>query len=114
MTKERQNIVIAEFCGWKDIQTSKFGILTGVPDTDSGLHHTIPNYTGSIDAMHEAEKKLNDEQGLQFVSEIEDICQLDLVRKKDDYTWLRFAVCHATAAQRAEALIKTIGRWEGE
>ncbi len=60
------------------------------------------NYHGDLNAMHEAEKVLTKEQ-------------------EDEYT---VTLCievqpeprlfHATAAQRAEAFLRTIGKWEDE
>jgi hypothetical protein len=61
--------------------------------------------------MHEAEKVLTYEQAEEFVE------QLYLADQKNNLAenpppW-RFNVASATAAQRAEAFLRTIGKWEG-
>lgn len=55
------------------------------------------DYVRSLDAMHEAEKKfdIDNELALTYESELKKIC----------------CIWHATAAQKAEAFLKTIGEW---
>jgi hypothetical protein len=61
LTNEQKNIKIAEACGWTDIRYTGGLILprhlTGCIPNDS-QRLPIPNYCGSLDAMHEAEKIL--------------------------------------------------------
>ena len=59
------------------------------------------DYVNDLNAMHEAEKTL------------------DTVMKRLDYwdhlympTDNEFQACHATARQRAEAFLRTLGKWE--
>jgi len=57
--------------------------------------------------MHEAEKHLSDRQKIGYY--------LDLSLWREDTGELTenlYEVVHATATQRAEALLKTIGKWE--
>ena len=60
----------------------------------------VPCYSGDLDAMHEAEKVLTREQ-------IEVYCEL--VNPKNHGVWCGI---HATARKRAEAFLRTLGRWE--
>lgn len=107
MNPAAQRIAIAEACGWKHCEinhhsTGMFrkGAATGTsPDSERTLH--IPSYTTDLNAMHEAEKVL------------------DAVTQRGDYwdylfslTGGEFEMCHATAAQRAEAFLRTLGKWE--
>lgn len=56
-----------------------------------------PNYPSDLNACHEMEKVLTYEQ----------ICDYGDWLPKDDW-----GLIHATAAQRAEAFLRTIGKWE--
>ena len=56
-----------------------------------------PDYLNDLNAMHEAEKVLTDKQAILYDS------ILDLI---SGWTF------HRTAAQRAEAFLRTIGKWE--
>lgn len=91
---------IAEFCGWKlePLAGREFnGIPVMVwvrPDGERGF--PIPCYSADLNAIHEAEKLLADRwDGFHF----------------------RNHLCnniHAAARQRAEAFLKTIGKWRDE
>lgn len=91
MTPEQQRIAIAEACGWRDVRrdADAFHRLCGVkPGTD--LRYGVPGYPFSLDAMAVAEKTLPAHQS-------------------DAY--FRRIVAWSDAAQRAEAFLKTIGKW---
>ena len=71
-----------------------------------------PDYVNDLNAMHEAEKVLpadKSEEGCWgYIGHLIEIVQaegMDLHREV-------FVVAHATAAQRAEAFLRTIGKWE--
>ena len=89
MTDEQINQRIAEACGWS-------------PDCDSGIcwdQHgaaiiTFPNYCTDLNAMHEAEQIIVDTD-LFF-----------------DYCLHTGPLLRATARQRAEAFLRTLGKWE--
>jgi len=117
MTVESQRIAIAEACGWKDIKDTNhedvdiesrsiiyWSGLTGVPP--EFIHYEnrikIPDYLNDLNAMHEAENVLMHadlifEYGMHITTD-------------HHYEHL----LRATAAQRAEAFLRTIGKWEGE
>ena len=120
MTEEQQRIAIAEACGWKWIQTN-FEAKSGLIGTDSphsgnipyqGTNYpsnrhlptygkAIPDYLNDLNAMHEAERTMGDPQ-------LWDEYQSYLSDAMRNIGW----IYHATAAQRAEAFLKTIGKWE--
>ena len=58
----------------------------------------VPDYLNDLNAMHEAEKMLDFNQ----------------LRDMEDSVSFRFAVLpfHSTAAQRAEAFLRTLDKWE--
>jgi len=103
MTPEAQRIAIAEACGWRCTASFKEAFACWVkPDGMDHQTEWLPDYLNDLNAMHEAEKVL------------------DTVTQRGDYwdylfslTDGEFEMCHATAAQRAEAFLRTIGKWEG-
>jgi len=110
MKSEQQRIAIAEACGWtnvaplivKNVKHKGDDITVGI-SSDAGW---IPDYLNDLNAMHEAEKVLfcDKWKWLAYVNNLNEMPSL-----QDE--WL-FASIHATAAQRAEAFLRTIGKWE--
>lgn len=107
MNKDKQRIAIAEACGHKDLDWRIIAEGTGLDCLDlcSGIvghgGHTVPYYLNDLNAMHAAEGTL---------AEVED-GEYDYTKQlkrtlEHNYTW------KATAAQRAEAFLRTIGKWE--
>ena len=115
MNPEAQRIAIAEACGWTKIRQRAY-VAT---QTDEPFHEPsglvgvryarnievlVPYYLTDLNAMHEAEKVLTDEQRRLYAA--------FLASKFNG--WSMFALgkllC-ATAAQRAEAFLRTIGKW---
>jgi hypothetical protein len=100
MTDEQINAAIADACGWGQ---------KPVVNTDgkgSVWVTNCPNYCTDLNAMHEAEETIEDRNkyinNLAFVAEPFDGNQLDC-----DWFFMR-----ATARQRAEAFLRTLGKWE--
>lgn len=111
MNPEQQRIAIAEACGWKnadhpDVMKFKQGWTTPEqwcmnPKGVLRLNHDRPDYLNDLNAMHEAEASLfgrNDWSASKY--------ETLLTRMTSSWAW------HATAAQRAEAFLRTIGKWE--
>ena len=97
MNKEKQRIAIAEACGWKP---NPFEIdMSG-----QVFPQSPPDYLNDLNAMHEAEKILTHDQADSFTEFL--WSQYPGHVLFDSYIW------HATAAQRAEAFLRTIGKWE--
>jgi hypothetical protein len=114
MKPEQQRIAIAEACGWTQIEscTCCDGVSRGYQPTPGAHKKHLPDYLNDLNAMHEAEKVLTYEQAEEFVE------QLYLADQKNNLAenpppW-RFNVASATAAQRAEAFLRTIGKWEDD
>jgi hypothetical protein len=70
------------------------------------MTYDAPDYLNNLNAMHEAEKMLTADQFEQYRWILWDICKQ--VRVKD---WYR-CYLSSTAAQRAEAFLRTIGKWK--
>jgi hypothetical protein len=102
MTNEQINKVIAETCGWIERPTC----------TDFlGNPLLPPDYCNDLNAIHEAEKTLTDEQHRQYRSEVwysvcNDISSYECVKAAERPHF------SATARHRAEAFLKTLGKWE--
>ncbi len=112
MTPEQQRIAIAESCGWKNVDAGSgrvWGVTTRHKGTPSEFDVCVdvPNYPFDLNAMHDAEKVLTADQFEQYRWILWDICKQ--VRVKD---WYR-CYLSSTAAQRAEAFLRTIGKWKG-
>lgn len=61
----------------------------------------LPDYLNDLNAMHEIEKKLKGMKWLNYVDSLLDVCGCET------------PTITATAAQRAEAYLRTIGKWKG-
>jgi hypothetical protein len=92
MKPHRQRIAIAKACGFKWSEYSdELGQLVA---------EFTPNYLNDLNAMHEAEKVLNNVQRERYRTELV-------------YSHAGGDV-FATSAQRAEAFLRTIGKWEDD
>lgn len=121
MTPEQQRIAIAEWCGWTDI------IFRGIlrpHEKDYAGHHpnltppgssgrwqgTLPDYLNDLNAMHEAEKTIIDgEHECVWIGKLSEVTGANI---HSNPTLWAIRLAHATATQRAEALLRTIGKWE--
>lgn len=97
---DQQRIAIAEACGWKIEKAC--GTWIGKPLGEQGPMDEILDYLDDLNAMHEAEKVLTGYQQTVTYSD-------NLMKIVGYHT---FDSAHATAAQRAEAFLRTIGKWE--
>jgi hypothetical protein len=100
MTPEQQRVAIAEACGWK----------TGYRDAVSSVT-ALPDYLNDLNAMHEAEKVL----GILERGTYQNILGLACggIREDDGGHFVSHRESiHATASQRAEAFLRTIGKWK--
>ena len=96
MSSDKQQIAIAEACGWKP-HADGVGFYRGFHPLIKG-GEPAPDYLNDLNAMHEAEKVLTPQQKERYCTELL-------------YTHSAMLV-FSTAAQRAEAFLRTIGRWE--
>jgi hypothetical protein len=122
MTQEQKQVALAEAHGWKwyrwgthpnaplllctpnhDWSKGSFVPATRKPD-EPFRSDNLPDYFNDLNAVHELEKVMANEQWPIYAA---------MFAPPDDYPWrlLSRPLLHATAAQRAEALGKTLGRW---
>jgi hypothetical protein len=117
MNEKQQRIAIAEACGWTFInQVDK--LPHGLPPDGRKDRYTspLPDYCNDLNAMHEAEKVLTEEQLYDYGNELDRVT-LPKTRMKMCYVHGPEAgmypdLFRATAADRAEAFLRTIGKWE--
>jgi hypothetical protein len=98
MTDEQINTAIAEVTGLWDYPYSS--------ETKR-----MYDFCTDLNAMNEAEKVLNYEQCEAFTNTVADIVHAENREKDYPFPW-GFARIHATARQRAEAVLRTLGKWE--
>ena len=107
MKPEEQRIAIAEACGWTNITWLR--LHAGNEDywgsgcigaDEYATRHRIPYYLTDLNAMHEAEMGIDDFSRDKYRRTLGGICQTT------------HEIWHATAAQRAEAFLKTLNLWK--
>ena len=104
MTNEQINKAIAEACGWYE-EDNESEICWTRDELTYYLHEDeLPNHCNDLNAMHEAWLWLLDEEKFVFDHELQRV----LLASEDGPYWLT----NATARQRAEAFLRTIGKWE--
>ena len=101
-----QEIAIAKVCGWTHTKTvhnpdpSAYGTHP-IHTADVAWDLPLPDYLNDLSAMHGAEKRLGDGRRLWD-------------RYCDLLGGSPYHCAHATAAQRAEAFLKTLNLWGNE
>ena len=121
MTPETQRIAIAAACGWTNCLpgTPGFGSYVGqptgipppqaIPDEFVDEREALPDYLNDLNAMRDAESILTGGNRQQYYDELEHVLfGQSEIHWSDD----KFVVVHASAAQKAEALLKTLNLWE--
>ncbi|MES2366982.1 MAG: hypothetical protein V4563_13995 [Pseudomonadota bacterium] len=121
MTPEKQRILIAEACGWKKMngievwhhaEKGKNAIPSGgilhkkriEMKLQTGTDFILPDYIEDLNMIHEAVMSMKESPGLFWTD-----YNLALLKICGGYSW---EATNATAAQRAEAFLRTIGKWE--
>jgi hypothetical protein len=95
MTDEQINAAIAEACGWTSVNAKhRSGKAPGANYQGSEF---IPVYCADLNAIHDAEKVLTKAQTDEYIALLFDAT---------------YEATLATARQRAEAFLRTLGKWE--
>ena len=102
MTDDQINAAIAEVCGWK--KPSRKTVLNEKGFFVTQHAQSAPNYCTDLNAMHEAEKKLVGGISAEYAEHLLEVTGRNW---SDDIQFF----C-ATARQRAEAFLRTLGKWE--
>jgi hypothetical protein len=129
MTPEAQRIAIAEACGWTEVRADpEHYIHSGLRNPHklcgrrNGRYWALPDHLSDLNAMHEAEKVLTATQIKDYVKSLLRIHCRDVKQAlserllETDVATLHVntlhALIHATAAQRAEAFLRTLNLWK--
>ena len=101
MQPDAIDVAIAEYCGWSEITPQDSGKRRyGVRPNSFGEKYQIemiPQFHACLNAMHKAETVLTYEQFDEYYIQL----STKMVRP-----------FHSTAAQRSEAFLRTIGKWQ--
>lgn len=121
MNTTEQRTAIAEACGWKWVENGPERRVWW-SDSDSDVMQTsywlcsdgeVRNdyenfdYLNDLNAIHEAEKVLTNEQLHTYVSILRRIVERDELQGRG-----RSYICIGSTAQRAEAFLKTLNLWK--
>lgn len=98
MTPKEQIITIAEASGYE--RKPQHDAVWGYKGMKIYGVSNLPNYLNDLNAIHEAWSMLNKADKGQFITELFRVTQAGLSE-----------VYNATASQRAEAFLRTIGKW---
>jgi hypothetical protein len=120
MTPDQQIIAIATACGWTDIRRQRLYAgdqdLWGTKLIGGEKHRNrLPDYLGDLNACHEMEKMLSGEKKEQFIFWLDHLhpsADIHYAQKKRELRLDIFDLVHTTAAQRAEAFLRTLGLWQ--
>jgi hypothetical protein len=110
MTAEQQQIAIAKACGW----TPESGVMQydgeefpwTIWHKDGKTRNSCPDYPNDLNAMHEAEKVLPDKGVNAWWAYVANINSHNPTPLGSE------TAVHATAAQRCEAFLRTLGLWQ--
>lgn len=104
MSDDQINAAIAEVCGWTDIHDSGpwhnhklWGYPPELQGQGGNAYKYMPDYCTDLNAMHEAEKVLTFDEWDIYCVHLGDT---------------QPSCAKAPARQRAEALLRTLGKWE--
>jgi hypothetical protein len=104
MNEEKQRIAIAKACGWEQFSPDKDPDCWYQPGWRLVVKtKDLPDYLNDLNAMHEAVKSVTIRSQQHYIAALRNICAVA-------GNWPE----EATAAQRAEAFLKTIGKWEDD
>jgi hypothetical protein len=109
MSDDEINREIAEICGWK-IHPANRNLVTDpkYPHSVQPIG-TIPDYCNDLNAMHDAENWIIANKSSLWL--FQDYAQN---LRKNFQTLGLDGYIHSTARQRAEAFLRTIGKWKEE
>ena len=112
MNPEAQRIAIAEACGWTECHPATktphgFFEAYGRKKLPCGSRSSLrlPDYLNDLNDMHGAEMSQVDIEEGRFIALFREYLHTILGHDGS-------LAIHATAAQRAEAFLRTLGKWE--
>jgi peroxiredoxin len=100
MTDEEINRVIDEFLGWEKCKRC---------DDKDCAYNQNKNYCNDLNAMHEAYSTMTEDKQWEFIKTLVNYQQgsFPLLSRSES-----LVLANATARQRAEAFLRTVGKWK--
>ena len=122
MKPEAQRIAIAKYLGWRESQRHESGadnksyITLGWTDKYGAFHKFTPDYLNDLNACMDMQNSLSHEKREDYALELCSVCAEDfgLNEAKLTVTDDMIIIAYATAAQRAEAFLRTMGLWRDD
>lgn len=125
MTDEQINIAIAESLGWHSKSGANGGVKwvdkDGIGRNGGGLYgygyndelklSHLPDYTSDLNVCHEFEKTLDDKQLARYAQQIIGSARREMNIPDHESHYPVPFIISATARQRCEAYLRTIGKW---
>jgi hypothetical protein len=117
MKPEQQRIKIAEARGWTNVHggESDGGLyLRGHPPKNRGLAQVVPDYPFDLNAIHDVRALIRDDVALRvkYLNTLRNIVGQTCEKNKMGQALVSdFHLLDATAAQHAEALLRTLNLW---
>lgn len=116
MDVNAQRIAIAKACGWKKIGDwlfEKDKKCRGKTNDGCLIFKDVPDYLADLNAMHEAEKTLPSEihqrpNQTDYLITLQQVARFETEEGLMEPAWRSV---NASAAERAEAFLRTIGKW---
>lgn len=102
MTNDQINRAIAEACGWSQVGHNGYQPVWANSKGERWAESHLPDYANDLNAMHEVEELLSDLEYDLFLGSLIELC-IVVGRER---------INSATASERAEAFLRTIGKWE--
>ena len=109
MSDVQINIAIAKACGMRGVWEKKITSCgcDGQWDYFNPQGNRLPDYCNDLNAMHEAENHLPSDKKEDYWYQLYENCRRSVFSRVED----NYKMLHATAAQRAEAFLRTINKW---
>jgi hypothetical protein len=118
MNQQEQRIAIAQACGWdyhnrhpihgKQSVKSWYYRDSNITVSDES---SLPDYVKDLNEMHEAEEALHNKNHAQLCVVYRDYLN-EFMERDQSHVNAQGLGYHATAAQRAEAFLRTLNLWK--
>ena len=113
MTDQEINVTIANSLGWRYLGGLWYHIVDGKATSGTGIEGIIfRDYCGDLNAIHEVELGMDKESRFKFRENLVTIVVRDAQVSHEEArgdAWCY--LISATARQRAEAYLRTTGKW---
>ncbi len=114
MNENEQRIAIAEACGWITIHNHEIYEYNFRNTITDKCADKLPDYLSDLNAMYEAEKLVS-LNGYDYIVNLIRVVSGDQnmgFGPDGEMEYNEFSIVCPTAAQRAEAFLRTIGKWK--